>query len=340
MVFFLKDRIFSMEKDILEILLERGVVHSSEVGCQLLSGGVSSHIFKVTDDDHTYVVKQALRKLKVERDWFADINRNNTEQDFLRFMESYLSHAVPAVVYADREHHFFVMEYLDDRYINWKSRLLAGKFDEEVVGKTAKLLAQIHNISRKEDEWREVFDGYDNFYDLRIEPYFIHTARRYPELESLFLEESDRLRQHHEVLIHGDFSPKNIMIHPEKVVILDHEVACYGDPAFDLSFLLCHLFLKMIYHYFLSGKIYDVINTARSVYTENAMDPDLSGLEYRSGRLLLMMLLARIDGKSPVEYLKRDGEQFVRTFASEMLRQQEFSLAEINRICKVKLKSW
>lgn len=327
-----------MEKDILDILLERGVVNSSEVVCQLLTGGVSSHIFKITDGDHSYVVKQALRKLKVKRDWFADISRNNTEQDFLRFMQSYLPHAVPAVVYADREHHFFVMEYLDSRYINWKSQLLAGEFNEEVVERSAKLLAQIHNISRKENGWQKVFDGYDNFYDLRIEPYFIHTGRRYPELESLFLEESERLRIHHEVLVHGDFSPKNIMIHPEKVVILDHEVACYGDPAFDLAFLLCHLYLKTIYHYFLCGKMHDMTDTARSVYVRYAMDPDLSGFESRSGKLLLMMLLARIDGKSPVEYLKRDGEEFVRNFASAMLKNQEYALSEINKTCKNQLK--
>ena len=48
-------------------------------------------------------------------------------------------------------------------------------------------------------------------------------------------------------LVHGDVSPKNILVGPRGPVFLDAECAWYGDPAFDLAFCLNHLLLKCLW---------------------------------------------------------------------------------------------
>ena len=60
--------------------------------------------------------------------------------------------------------------------------------------------------------------------------------------------EAERLVTCRSVLVHGDFSPKNLLVSGDRLVIIDCEVAWYGDPAFDLAFLLNHLCLKALYH--------------------------------------------------------------------------------------------
>jgi aminoglycoside phosphotransferase (APT) family kinase protein len=64
------------------------------------------------------------------------------------------------------------------------------------------------------------------------------TGKRHPSLSNHFREEAERLLSSGEVLVHGDFSPKNMMIGSDKVVLLDHEVAHFGDSALTLLSLL------------------------------------------------------------------------------------------------------
>ena len=50
------------------------------------------------------------------------------------------------------------------------------------------------------------------------------------------------------VMVHGDVSPKNILLGPGGPVFLDAECACIGDPAFDLAFCLNHMLLKCLWN--------------------------------------------------------------------------------------------
>ena len=121
-------------------------------------------------------------------------------------------------------------------------------------------------------------------------------------------------------LVHGDFSPKNILISDTKVVIIDWEVAWFGDPAFDAAFLLSHLYLKAFYHRRRFGGDIRLAQTARGAYLEGLRDKGAAPLAGRVARLLLMLLLARIDGKSPVEYITEDEDKArLRGFATAML---------------------
>ncbi|MDR8390951.1 phosphotransferase [Aliifodinibius sp. S!AR15-10] len=327
-----------MDKKLVTALLrEENLVLESPVKFRPLAGGVSSDISLVTDGQHSYVVKQALPKLQVEDDWFADIARNNIEQDFIRFMKKYQPNAVPELLYSDEEHHLFVMEYLDEDFQNWKQQMLKGEFDHNIARNAAGVLAGIHKKSWQNHDLKQQFDNESNFHSLRTEPYLITTGKHHPKLKQLFLEEAERLKHHREALVHGDFSPKNIMVEGDRVVLLDHEVAWFGDPAFDLAFFLNHLYLKMLHHYYKHEEIKDLTETVWKVYFNNVNNLN-QNLEIRTGRLLQMLMLARVDGKSPVEYLEEGEKAFIRSFVHEWLPKQLFSQSEINMKWKSALK--
>ena len=324
---------------IASILYEKGLIDDRSIEFEPLKGGISSDIYKISDGQHTYVVKQALPKLKVQDDWYAEVSRNIIEQDFIHFMQSNLPDSVSKIFYADRKHCFFVMEYLDDDYQNWKQQLLNGCFEARTAIRAAELLAEIHIKSRDREDIKNTFNHAANFYGLRIEPYLVATGEHHPELKYFFLEEAERLKHHREALVHGDYSPKNMMIKENRLIILDHEAAWFGDPAFDLAFFLNHLYLKMLFHFFRCKKMNDLTTVAFSAYMNKWVGEKKEEMEIRTGRLLLMLMLARMDGKSPVEYFNEKEIKFVRSFVHELLPAQIFSHSMINHYWNLKLKS-
>lgn len=328
-----------MDKEIITSLLrEENLIEGSKIQFKPLKGGVSSDIVQVSDGNNSVVVKQALPKLNVEDDWYADISRNENEQKFLRFLEQVKPEATPKLFYSNSEYSFFVMEFLDDGFKNWKKQMLNGDFDPRIAEKSVELLATIHKKSSEDEGLKQEFDKAQNFYELRTEPYLVTTGKRHPDLQDLFFNEVERLKTHQEAIVHGDFSPKNIMVKNDRVVLLDHEVAWYGDPAFDLAFFLNHLYLKMLFHYGKSGEVQDLTIIAWKTYFENTGSEIKKQMEKRTIRLLLMMMLARMDGKSPVEYLDNDQQEFVRSFVKSHLPAGNFSHTAVNENWKNKLK--
>jgi aminoglycoside phosphotransferase (APT) family kinase protein len=292
----------------------------AEVRITPLAGGVSSEIYLLEDGKRKLVVKHALPKLKVQDEWQADISRNQVEQRFIRYAQAHVPQNVLPVVLSESEHSFFVMDFLGEGFITWKEHLLAGRFDRNVASAAAKLLATIHKMSWDDPIARQQFLTCDNFNALRVDPYLITTGVRNPPLQEHFEKEAARLLKTKIALVHGDFSPKNIMIRDERLILLDHEVAWFGDPAFDLAFLLNHLFLKSL----VVKERLSCLGLAQIVWREyfETLGKDREeSLGKRTTRLLLMLMLARIDGKSPVEYLEGNEKlgQFVRRFVSELL---------------------
>lgn len=324
---------------IMSILYDNEMIEGGKIKFEPLKGGVSSDIYKISDGKHTYVVKQARPKLKVQDDWYAEISRNRIEQDFVDFMQSNIPNSVPEIFYKDREHCFFVMEYLGDDYQNWKQQLLDGIYEVKTARRAAELLAKIHIHSRLNQDIKQVFDNKANFYGLRIEPYLITTGENHPDLKPFFTEEAERLSCHQEALVHGDFSPKNIMVKEDRLIILDHEAAWFGDPAFDLAFFLNHLYLKMLYHFVRNKRVNDLTQVAYSSYLNKWPTNQREEMEVRTGRLLLLLMLARIDGKSPVEYFDEKEVKFVRSFVYELLPARIFTQSRINEHWNFKIKS-
>lgn len=315
----------------LSLLRKDGVFRSKSPGVFPLTGGVSSEIYRVDDDGRTFVVKRALKKLKVKADWYADVSRNRYEAAFLRYVGAFMPQSVPHLL--GEGDGYFVMEFLNG-FSDWKHLLLEKNFNPDHARHAGILLGQIHHHSFADPIAARQFDGTANFRELRISPYLDYTAERHPDVSDTILEEAERLTRCRECLIHGDFSPKNILIAPNRMVLVDSEVAYYGDPAFDIGFLLCHLLLKGLYH---APEKTGPMVLAETFWTgyQNQRTPNgfsYAGLAHRVSRLLPMLLLARVDGKSQVEYLDEERRAFVRTFALKHIKEKHDDLQSLIRL--------
>jgi len=311
-------------------LIRHRILTGSGIEVTPLAGGVSSDIYLIDDGHRRVVVKQALSRLKVEDIWQADVGRNVTEQQFIRRISEFLPRAMPRLVHCSNELNYFAMEFLQG-YRNWKSILLAGEADPNLARQAGNILGAIHQHTQGDAALLEQFDTTRNFHELRTEPYLLATALRHPSLENQIVDEARRLATTRLCLVHGDYSPKNIMVGHGRMVLLDCEVAWYGEPAFDLAFLFNHFLLKALLHHDQCARFLSLTGAAWHQYQSCFGEQD-PGLEERAGRLLLMLMLARVDGKSPVEYLTDErSRQTVRDFVYEMLPRKIFGLDEICR---------
>lgn len=311
---------------LLELLRRDGAVRSADARLTPLSGGVSCEIYLVEDGAERFVVKRARAKLQVQADWFADVGRNRSEWEYIRYVAQFLPEAVPVLRHCSAAGNYFAMEHFNGSFANWKQLLLAGNAHAEHAGRAGKLLAQIHRRSAGDPEAINRFDTTSNFFQLRIEPYLLATADKHPPLRPFFEAEAARLAAARECLVHGDFSPKNVLVGRDRMVLLDCEVAWYGDPAFDVALLLTHFFLKALLHAPRNVGMKRMVEEFWSNYQALRPSPEA---EIRAARLLLMLLLARVDGKSPVEYLDAGRRQFVREFVPRELRTESRSLDRI-----------
>lgn len=317
------------EARILDRLRKDGIVSQNAVS-KPLAGGISSDVFLIEDGEKRLVVKQALPCLKVQDYWPADTSRNRVEYEFLRYLGRLLPDAAPRVFAAGTD--YFVMEYLGSEYENWKALLLRADIQQRHAVQAAEILGTLHRASFGDSELALLFDTTSNFHQLRTDPYLLTTGRRHPDLQELFEQEAFRLDQTRECLVHGDYSPKNMLVGKARMVLLDCEVAWYGDPAFDVAFLVNHLLLKSLFHAPGNVGLQQLVEAFLGKYYEERSLNHASrvDLDSRIARLLLMLLLARIDGKSPVEYLTDDRRRdFVRSFVRSGLLSARFELSEV-----------
>jgi aminoglycoside phosphotransferase (APT) family kinase protein len=303
----------------LQLLRREGLVTSPQARLTPLTGGVSSEIYRVEDGDKVMVVKRALGKLRVAADWRADPSRNLYEQAYLRYVGDLCPEAVPQVLFSRPETGFFGMEFLEG-FRNWKTDLLSGVFSPTNARHAGRLLGNIHRASWNDPKVAREFDAMHLFTELRVNPYLRATADKHPPLAGIILAEADRLENSRQCLIHGDYSPKNMLHRNGRLVILDCEVACHGDAAFDLAFLLNHFLLKGLFHAPLHTTLPTLFEAAWTTYAE-ALGPKASPVLETAARLLPMLLLARVDGKSPVEYLSAKKQETVRAFATSRIRK-------------------
>jgi 5-methylthioribose kinase len=286
-----------------------------------LPGGVSSRTVLVERAHGAdWVIKQSLAKLRVDVDWYSDPRRIHREADGIRWLRELAPPAtIPALVFEDVEHHLLAMNAVPQPHRNWKDALLAGEVDTTYVRQFGHLLATIHvRASERRTEIREVFDDRSVFESLRIEPYYLYAASRVPGSASFMADLSTSVRARRLTLVHGDYSPKNILVHAGRLVLLDHEVIHFGDPAFDLGFSLAH-FLSKAHHV---ERHREAFATAAQVYwhtyRETVGEPGWAAdLEQHAVGNTLGCLLARVAGRSRLEYLS----------GAERERQQEIVLS-------------
>jgi aminoglycoside phosphotransferase (APT) family kinase protein len=275
-----------------------------------LTGGVSSDIWKIETPARTFCVKRALLKLKVAADWQAPVERNRYEVAWYQTVRALLPEAAPEVLHHDEREMLFAMGYFDPReYGLWKTELRDGRADETAAAAVGRCLGIIHAATARDSAVAERFPENDIFHAIRLEPYLEATAVAHPDLSERLLALSRRTGENRLAMIHGDVSPKNILIGPRGPVFLDAECACIGDPAFDVAFCLNHLLLKCLWNPSARAGFVACFRALTSAYLAQVDWEPVAALEARVASLLPGLLLARVDGKSPVEYLN-DERQF------------------------------
>ncbi|MEX0715139.1 MAG: phosphotransferase [Planctomycetaceae bacterium] len=278
-----------------------------------LDGGVSNRTMWIArPNGETWVVKQALAKLRVQVDWFSSPERIHREADGLRWLQELAPPGtVPRLVFEDHAAHLIAMEAVPEPHSNWKSLLLDGELERDHVTQFAVLLAMIHaNSFHRRDAVRPVFVDRGFFESLRLEPYYGYTAEQVPAARAFLSELIAATRQRACTLVHGDYSPKNVLVHAGRLTLLDHEVIHWGDPAFDLGFSITH-FLSKANH--LPHRRADFANAARhhwaTYFDRVAAEPWADELETLAARHTLACLLARVRGRSPLEYLSESSRR-------------------------------
>ena len=300
---------------------------STQLHAEPLTGGVASDIAKVTVVDKVYCIKFALAKLRVEADWYAPVERNYAEFRWLQTVNNIIPDRSLKLYGHCAEENGFAMDFISspESYL-FKTALFQGKGQDYQAASIGDLLGHIHNASSHEDFDRSPFHNRDDFHALRLEPYLIHTAGKHPEISENLLDMSDQLYQNQSILIHGDVSPKNIIFDGGLPYLLDAECATMGDPAFDVAFCLNHFILKGLYRPAYQTGYLNLCTAFWHSYKPHINWEHRDKLEARILSLLPMLMLARVDGKSPVEYFDTTQQDTCRKIALRLIIEPKATL--------------
>lgn len=316
-------------EEVKKYLIEQGIVHEdSEPIVEHLSGGVSCRVWKISVDQDRWVIKQALEKLNVKADWFSDVERIHREHEVMKQLELILPDChVPKVLHVDYVNHIYLMTCAEEGVQTWKDLLMQGIFNADTAKSAADILTRIHSQSFKIDEKIKAgFSDQKYFIQLRIDPFHRFLIQKYPELSAEINGLIEELTGQKICLVHGDFSPKNMLVEKSgSIVLIDYEVAHWGNPVFDLAYCLGHLMLKA-WHLKKPDEMLELIGVFLANYKGqvNNLLPHLG-----------FMLLARVDGKSPVNYIEDENlKQIIRDTAINWIKGKNQGLNVFEAIKK------
>ncbi len=303
-----------------------------------LTGGVSSLIVRVETRHGPLCIKQALPELKVASHWSAPLARNHAELAWIREVAQTLPDAVPRILGEDAQSYCFAMQWLaPEQHPVWKIQLRDGHVSSEFAGQVARRLVLIHAATASKPALAERFAYDRNFFELRLDPYFGATAKVHTDCASRLQALIEQTASHRITLIHGDISPKNILAGPAGPIFLDAECAVYGDPAFDAAFCLTHLIAKCLWRPASTEDYLACFDTFASHYLAGVTWEKVEAIEARTATLLAAILLARVDGKSPLEYLTESDRAQLRAFARRWVLSPATRLADMRAAWKEEL---
>ena len=304
-----------MSEDVSAFLRRSGL--GAPRALQALAGGISSDIWRAELAAGTVCVKRALPRLRVAQLWEAPIERNRYERQWMQTAAAAVPGAAPRVLAWDDDAGVFAMEYLDHPV--WKALLRDGITDVDFAARVGASLAAVHAATARKEDIARRFATDAIFHAIRLEPYLVATSAVHADLRDRLLPLERRTAATRLCLVHGDVSPKNILVAPQGPVFLDAECAWYGDPAFDLAFCLNHMFLKGVWVPRARAGFLQCYNALGAAYLAGVTWEPPAAVEERAATLLPGLLLGRIDGKSPVEYLDESGRALVRRAARQLL---------------------
>ena len=302
-----------------------------------LTGGVSNRTVLVKRrSGEAWVLKQALAKLRVQVDWFSDPARVHREALGLRWLEKLApAGTIAPLVFEDEEHHLLAMAAVPEPHENWKTMLLRGEVHNDQVDQFAKLLGTIWARSEAmADRLRLTFGDRRFFESLRLEPYYAYAASQVPEAAGFLRELIEDTRATRTSIVHGDYSPKNVLVRDDgAIVLLDHEVIHWGDPAFDVGFAVTHFLSKA--HHVVAHRTplkFAAIHFCMELLGEGIFDE-------RPMRHTLACMLARVAGRSPLEYLNDAEPARQRRIVVEMMSDVPRNMVELIERCTEKFNA-
>lgn len=313
----------AVEAEVARGLRKLGLLGADEPLALLpLTGGVSSEIWRVTTARGDFCVKRALARLKVAAVWEAPLERSHYEAEWMRVAGAIRPANVPALVGEDPASHLVVMAFLPAAdYPLWKTELRDGRADADFAAGVGEALVAIHAATADDAAMASRFPTDASFHAIRLEPYLDATAKKRPEVAERLFALSRATAATKRCLVHGDVSPKNILVGRAGPVFLDAECAWFGDPAFDVAFVLNHLLLKCIWTPAAAPSFLACFHRLAEAYLSGVAWEGRDALEARVAALLPGLLLARVDGKSPVEYIvSEEDRQRVRDVAIPFLK--------------------
>ncbi len=319
--------------EILDALRRMHLLGTTNPPGERLTGGVSSDIWRIDLRDGPVCVKRALAKLRVAVDWRAPVERNRYEAAWMQRANAAVPHAAPALLGQDEQSGALAMAFLPPAgHPLWKTQLRDGHADPAFAAQVATSLARIHAATAADPTTAAQFPTDTIFFDIRLEPYLLATARAHPDLAQPLEALVTITQRNQRALVHGDVSPKNILVGPRGPVFLDAECAWWGDPAFDLAFCLNHLLLKCVWTPAATPGFLACFDALARAYVAGVTWEPPAELEARAARLLPGLFLARVDGKSPVEYITEAVDKDrVRRTSRALLRDPPDRLADVRQ---------
>jgi aminoglycoside phosphotransferase (APT) family kinase protein len=311
--------------NVVDFLRCRGWIGPGEARARPLTGGVSNVVLRVDTPEKSLVVKQSLPQLRTRDDWFSDRERVYRELEVMRLLGPLLPPlAVPEVLFEDRGNYVFAMAHAPEPFVVWKAALLEGRVSQGLAELAGRLLGRTHRATAGRDDLRERLGGRTVFIQLRVDPFYRRVSERRPEVADLVIPVLERLLTVSEAVCHGDFTPKNLLVHSAGFTLVDYETAHYGDPTMDLGLFLAHLLLKAVKHG--GGPFPDATRSFWRGYGAEAPFRPLPEMQARAVAHCGVCLLARIDGTSPVEYLTEEPKrEAVRRLGRSLLRDRPAS---------------
>lgn len=315
----------------IELIANLGIASPHEIeSIQPLTGGVTSDIGMVTLANRKICVKFALAQLRVKEVWQAPVHRNKTEYDWLEFAATCVPLNVPQLFGWSEKDNGFAMEFLEGEEIYlWKGALLQAQLPQGEAAKVGKLLGRIHATSTKPDFDQTSFHNQKDFQSLRLEPYLTFLATKHLEVADPLNALAQSLYDSPIALVHGDVSPKNILFRNGAPILLDAECATMGDPCFDVAFCLNHLILKSLHLPVIAIELQKEVGAFWAEYQNHVIWEEKEQLEARVAALLPALMLARVDGKSPVEYLEKITQETVRQLTIPLIKNPVSSISDV-----------
>ena len=336
------------ESSVGDYLIERGLASTNPTRVTSLAGGVSNVVLAVEFGPQKHVVKQSLARLAVADEWLAPTDRVITEAKAMELVGTITPKNVPRVFDQDPARHAITLELAPPSWADWKTFLMAGAVDSSVARTLGEVILRWHSETCLSASLGDRLDDYEAFESLRIDPYYRTVALRVPPVAEMMTVLIDEMATRRFCLVHGDFSPKNILVSPEAAFggdsgpddgaglwVIDFEVAHRGDPVFDVAFMATHLLLKSLAIRSSSDGFDDCLRLFLSAYSagvDAASDEKrfVLQLDYAYlGRHVGALLLSRVYGKSPVGYLDERSEQGASRLGIDLLSRPLATIDEL-----------